>query len=64
VSGEYLLSPEILSPERHIFGGWPTVQSRQGYRRANSDPGVPPDGLVGAVEMGLGIGVNETMDKR
>jgi hypothetical protein len=64
VSGEYLLSPEILLPEHHIFGGWPTVQSRQGYRRANSDPGNTPDELVREVESGLGIGLDETLAKR
>jgi hypothetical protein len=50
LGSEYLLSPEVIPPEHHIFGGWPTVQSRQGYRRANSDPGNPPDELVREVE--------------
>jgi hypothetical protein len=55
-SSEYLLSPEGIAPEHHVFGEWSTVQSRQGYRRANSDPGNPPVDLVEEVGKGLGIG--------
>jgi hypothetical protein len=55
-SSEYLLSPEIIAPEHHVFGEWPTVQSRQGYRRANSDPGIPPVDLGEEIGQGLEIG--------
>jgi hypothetical protein len=55
-SSEYLLSPESIAPEHHVFGEWPTVQSRHGYRRANSDPGNLPVDLVDELGNGLGIG--------
>ncbi|KAH8728553.1 hypothetical protein GQ44DRAFT_747435 [Phaeosphaeriaceae sp. PMI808] len=56
-SDEYLLSP--MGPSS-TFGGWlglnSTVQSRQGYRRANSDPGNLPVDIIAGVEMdGLAI---------
>jgi hypothetical protein len=57
-SGEFLLSP----PEGAVFGVWEgaesMVQSRQGYKRNNSDPGMPPFDLDGDAR-GLGLGVDE-----
>ena len=66
-SGEYTLSPASPPDEQPSFGGWlglnTTVQSRQGYRRANSDPGSPPVDVVAEVEAGgSGLGIN--MDDR
>ena len=62
-SSDYMLSP--TSPDGlQGFGGWlgldTTVQSRQGYRRANSDPGSPPIDLVAqAGASGLGIDLDD-----
>jgi hypothetical protein len=61
-SSEFMLSPTSPSDEQPVFGGWlGTVQNRQGYRRANSDPGSPPlpsgDGGAGVAPEGLGIGM-------
>jgi hypothetical protein len=59
-SSEYLLSPTSIYLDQSTYGGRlvldATVQSRQGYRRANSDPGSPPMDVVAEVERsGLGI---------
>jgi hypothetical protein len=55
-SSEYLLSPTSLPTDQSAYGGWPsvdaTVQSRHGYRRANSDPKSPSAGVVQERERG------------
>jgi len=55
-----MLSPASLD-EQQGFGGWlglgTTVQSRQGYRRANSDPGSSPIDIV-AQAGGSGLGID------
>ncbi|KAF2829583.1 hypothetical protein CC86DRAFT_318980 [Ophiobolus disseminans] len=68
-SSEYMLSPTSPLEEQSGFGGWlglnTTVQSRQGYRRANSDPGSPPFEMeTQAGEMGLGIDIGSGMKER
>lgn len=62
-SGEHLLAPESLASEQTAFTGWtrldPTVYSRQGYQRANSDPSSQPIEIVAEVEQsGLGTFVS------
>ncbi|KAI8942314.1 hypothetical protein NX059_000393 [Plenodomus lindquistii] len=48
----------VSSPERDYWSGPDTaVHSRQGYRRANSDPRPPPTDLVDATQSGLGIDI-------
>jgi hypothetical protein len=62
-SSEYLLSPISMPADQQGFGGWLSlnaVQSRQGYRRANSDP---PPFVVDAARSGLGISVREHDDE-
>jgi hypothetical protein len=60
-SGEYLLSP--MSPpadsslSRPLLGFESSLQIRQGYRRASSDPGSPPD-LSTVLPGALGIHVS------
>jgi hypothetical protein len=59
-SSEFLLSPTSIYSGQSAYGGRLTLdvaaQSRQGYRRANSDPGSPPLDVVAEVERsGLGI---------
>lgn len=52
-SSEYILSPMSPPHDHSSFSGWlglNTVQSRQGYRRANSDPGSPPFDVVAEVQ--------------
>jgi hypothetical protein len=73
-SSEYMLSPVSLaslsSPpaERSVVGGWlglHTLQNRQRYQRANSDPGSPSfDNSVGAEQGGLGISVHDQDEER
>ncbi|KAH3995104.1 hypothetical protein HBI56_173170 [Parastagonospora nodorum] len=62
-SSEYMLFPASPPADRPVFGGWlglSTVQNRQRYQRANSDPGNPPfeTGIEGD-QGGLGIIVDE-----
>ncbi|KAF1919512.1 hypothetical protein BDU57DRAFT_469628 [Ampelomyces quisqualis] len=59
-SGEPLLYPVSFLTEQPTFNGWSgigkTVHSRQGYQRANSDPGSPPIEITTELEQsGLGI---------
>jgi hypothetical protein len=59
LSTEYMLSPISPPADQQGFGGWlslNTVQSRQGYQRANSDP---PPFVADAAQGGLGISVEE-----
>jgi hypothetical protein len=62
-SSEYMLSPASPPADRPVFGGWlglSTVQNRQRYQRANSDPGSPPfDTGTEGDQGGLGIIVDE-----
>jgi hypothetical protein len=58
-SSEYMLSPTSPPADEQGLGVWlglNTVQSRQGYQRANSDP---PPFIADAAQGGLGINVEE-----
>jgi hypothetical protein len=60
-SSEHMLSPTSPADDHQPLGGWlglNTIQSRQGYRRANSDPGSPPFAAGGAGEDALGISMD------
>jgi hypothetical protein len=62
-SSEYMLSPTLSSDEQPVFRDWlGTVQSRQGYHRANSDNESPPPPLgndrIGTAREGLGLGMD------
>jgi hypothetical protein len=67
-SSEYMLAPASMYDEQPVFGNWlGSVQSRQGYQRANSDPGSPPildDGGERGAGQGLGIGMGSHIDER
>ncbi|KAF2024567.1 hypothetical protein EK21DRAFT_78439 [Setomelanomma holmii] len=59
-SSEYAISPASPSEDQAPFGGWlglsSSVRGRQGYQRANSNPGSPPLDIVAEADLSaLGI---------